>query len=245
MVLLDSDLVHEPEGEGGDPHAAEVDEGHEQRHVGAAHRGVAQPGAEGHHGEEAGVERGAVEGEHRDHQGVVVAGEGVILRLHQRGDVDQGGEGEAHQQPEGVGPEVDHDGAGAHYELGDEEGDDELDGDHGQGQLGDLLPRDTELDQLEVADVLRGGEGEGGGEEDQDEDRHHGHPQDLPQRLVRLHDAELQLLGRLVVRGGLQRLVPLLHEDRDAGGGDQEHDPPEQGELGQGEVAGRLCNGRK
>ena len=51
MVLLDSDLVHEPEGEGGDPHAAEVDEGHEQRHVGAAHRGVRHAGEECHDGD--------------------------------------------------------------------------------------------------------------------------------------------------------------------------------------------------
>ena len=37
IVSLDGDLVHEPEGEGADPHVPEVHQSHQERHVGPAH----------------------------------------------------------------------------------------------------------------------------------------------------------------------------------------------------------------
>ena len=37
IVSLDGDLVHEPEGEGADPHVPEVHQSHQERHVGPSH----------------------------------------------------------------------------------------------------------------------------------------------------------------------------------------------------------------
>ena len=62
-----------------------------------------------------------MKGKHCDDQGVVVAREGAIRELDQGSDVHQGCEREAHQQPEGVGPQVHHDRLGANNKLCDEE----------------------------------------------------------------------------------------------------------------------------
>ena len=47
IVSLDGDLVHEPEGEGADPHVPEVHQSHQERHVGPAHLNNAHNSAYG------------------------------------------------------------------------------------------------------------------------------------------------------------------------------------------------------
>ena len=116
--LLERHLVHEPEGEGGRPHGAQVGECVEEGHVGGAHHRVTDTGKEGHETQEHAVQGDPVGSEDDGHQDVVEAGETFILQLEQGGDVnlrqsvstgltgsdtDKQSQAEAHQQSAGEG----------------------------------------------------------------------------------------------------------------------------------------------
>ena len=59
--ILESDLVHKPQGKGGGPLVAQVGEGVEESHVGSSHHGVTDLVMEGHPSHEHEVEADPME----------------------------------------------------------------------------------------------------------------------------------------------------------------------------------------
>ena len=87
QVSLEGDLVHKPEREWGGGLVAEVSEGVEEGHVGAAHKGVADLVVEGEEGEAHDEPGHPVEDVEAGQQEVEVARKSSILRLYGDSDV--------------------------------------------------------------------------------------------------------------------------------------------------------------
>ena len=122
----------------------------------------------------------------------------------------------------------------------------DFDRNHRQLELSYFVIRDPKFHQFQIEDTLGSGECKIGCKEEYNHDVHPRAPDDLPQHLVSLHQSKFRLLDGSILWGDCcYGLIPFLHEESDAGGGEDEDNSPEEHELAEVDDALTLQRGEQ